>query len=152
MVICKPGPKWLSWSLRTPHLPAEFHRSTQAFESFIKWLHKMPYCTTAMDVYDQSRVMMVCLGIGLVLRDLHECQVASAHKDAQIANSPLLPKPLQESKLTWAHSQALLQVCIDIEKHLSICMGAESPETENPVSEPAPKKRKKGPVPVQPAM
>ena len=34
----------------------------------------MPYCTKSMEAYPQSHVLVVCLGIGMVLHDLHVVQ------------------------------------------------------------------------------
>jgi hypothetical protein len=119
MVSGKPGPKWVSWSYKTPHLSGRFHSSSDGFEEFIKWLKTMPYCTKTMTAYPQSRVLAVCLGIGMVLRDLHIIQFdlqdpASAH--------------LKMSKLEWAHTQVVVQMCLTIVSDLKACLDAGQSE------------------------
>jgi hypothetical protein len=113
MVSGPPGPKWVSWSYKNKHLSGRFHSSSDGFEEFIKWLKMMPYCTRSMKAYPQSRVMAICLGIGMLLQDLHVVQF-----DVEDATSTHLSK----SKLEWAHTQVVLQMCITIVDDLRACL------------------------------
>jgi hypothetical protein len=120
MVAGTPGPKWASWSYKNQHLSAYFHSSTKAFEDFIKWLKMMPYCTEGMVAYPQSKVLTVCLGIGLVLHDLHAVQFeVEGNEDSSMLDPS--KEHLQRSKLKWAHTQVLLQTCHTIARDLKEC-------------------------------
>jgi hypothetical protein len=89
----------------------------------------MPYCTKSMKAYPQSRVLVVCLGIGMVLQDLHVVQF-----DLQEAASAHLKK----SKLEWAHTQVLVQMCLTIVDDLKTCL--EAGESHDSVT-PSPKRK-----------
>lgn len=86
-----------------------------------------------MEAYPQSHVLAVCLGIGMVLHDLHVVQF-----DLQDSASSHLAK----SKLEWAHTQVLLQMCLAIVEDLKACLdGGEThdavtlpPKGKNPSS------------------
>jgi hypothetical protein len=108
-----PGPKWLSWSYKNKHLSGRFHSSSDGFEDFIKWLKKMPYCTKSMKAYPQSHVLVVCLGIGMVLHDLHVVQFDSEDSDSA---------HLRKSKLEWAHTRVVVQMCLTIVGKLKTCL------------------------------
>jgi hypothetical protein len=115
LVSGQPGPKWVSWSYKKTHLSGRFHSSSHGFEEFIKWLKTMPYCTKTMIAYPQSHVLGVCLGIGMVLRDLHTIQFGS--QDPASAH-------LRMSKLEWAHTQVVIQMCLTIVEDLKACLDA----------------------------
>jgi hypothetical protein len=119
MVSGKPGPKWVSWLYKKTHLSGRFHSSSDGFEEFIKWLKTMPYCTKTMTAYPQSHVLGVCLGIGMVLRDLHVIQFGS--QDPASAH-------LRKSKLDWAHTQVVGQMCLTIVEDLKACLDAGQSE------------------------
>ena len=94
--------------------------------------------------------MNVCLGIGLVLHDLdliHSTLGGDGNQPA--ADQSGVPKHLLQLKLNWAHLQTLLQVCLNIERDLNICLGTESPESNDAGSElqdanpPPPSKKRK---------
>lgn len=125
MVSGKPGPKWVSWSYKSKHLSGRFHSSSDGFEEFIKWLKSMPYCTKSMKAYPQSHVLVVCLGIGMVLQDLHVIQFDS--QDPASAH-------LRKSKLEWAHAQVVVQMCLTIVEDLKACL--EAGQSEHPVTPP----------------
>jgi hypothetical protein len=120
-----PGPKWVSWSYKKTHLSGRFHSSIDGFEEFIKWLKMMPYCTRSMTAYPQSHVLVICLGIGMLLRDLHVVQFDS--QDPASAH-------LKMSKLEWAHTQVLVQMCLTIVNDLKGCLDEGQPE--HPVTPP----------------
>jgi hypothetical protein len=136
MVCGPPGPKWVSWSNRNQHLSGRFHASSDGFEEFIKWLKNMPYCTRSMRAYPQSRVLVVCLGIGMLLRDLHVVQF-----DSQDPTSGHLSK----SKLEWAHTQVVLQMCTTIVDDLRACLdvGQSDHAPTPPKEKKLPSKRQK---------
>ena len=128
MVSGPPGPKWASWSYKNKHLSGRFHSSSDGFEEFIKWLKNMPYCTKrSQKAYSQSRVLVVCLGIGMVLRDLRVVEFGS--EDPASAH-------LRKSKLEWGHTQAVVQMCLTIVDDLNACL--DGGQLEHPVT-PAPK-------------
>jgi hypothetical protein len=66
--------------------------------------------------YPQKKVMAVCLGIGLVLRDLEVLQFTLGEDQKTLANPP--PAYIQKSVLTWAHTQTLLQKIAGVEADL----------------------------------
>jgi hypothetical protein len=72
-----------------------------------------------MVAYPQSRVLVVCLGIGMILHDLHVSQF-------DLGEDSIILGPanahLHGTKLEWAHTQVLLQMCSTIEEKLKACM------------------------------
>jgi hypothetical protein len=151
MVTGQPGPKWVSWSYEKEHLSGTFHSSIEGFDNFVKWLKSMPYCSTTMEAYPQSRVLVVCLGIGLLLRDLQVIQfgfgegnehASSSKQNAAIAH-------LAQSQLEWGHSKVLLRMCIAIAANLKTCLAEvrveDAPESSSKGKQPASKKQKKVP-------
>jgi hypothetical protein len=78
-------------------------------------------------------MVLMCLGVGLVLRDLQTVQFdlgeddSDEHLDASV-------KHLKRSKLGWGHNQALLRACQDTMEDIKICF----PEEDD--LEPPPKK------------
>jgi hypothetical protein len=116
LVASKPGPKWASWSYNVKHLPLAFHADVKPFEDFINWLKTKPYCSQSMVPYPLSKVLTVCLGIGLVLRDLKFTQATLGEQEAECG----APGYLRSSKLVWAHTNALLHTCNNIQANLQM--------------------------------
>jgi hypothetical protein len=91
-------------------------------------------------------MILVCLGVGLVLRDLQTVQFdlgegdSDEHLDASV-------KHLKRSRLGWGHNQALLRACQDILEDIKICFPQEEdlepppnkvpPQTKVPKASPA---------------
>jgi len=82
----------------------------------------MPYCTDGMIAHPQHQVLLVCLGIGLVLRDLHVIQFDLGEGEDVSGDIDPAIKHLQKSKLEWAHTQVLLPICISIAEDLRTCL------------------------------
>ena len=82
----------------------------------------MPYCTDGMIAHPQHQVLLVCLGIGLVLRDLHVIQFDFGEGNDVSGDIDPAIKYLQKSKLEWAHTQVLLPICISIAEDLRTCL------------------------------
>lgn len=120
MVSGKPGPKWVSWSYKNTHLSGRFHSSSDGFEDFIKWLKTRPYCTNSLLAYPRSRILVVCLGIGMVLRDLHVVQFEGG--DASSSRPGSSAGHLQKSKLDWALYQVVVEMCLSISEDLKQCL------------------------------
>ena len=134
MITGTPGPKWVSWSYKHQHLSGRFHSSSDGFQDFIKWLKTRPYCTDSLLAYPQSRILVVCLGIGMVLRDLRVVKSGGS-----IAH-------LKKSKLDSALSQVVLEMCLEISEDLKACLDEELPEdppTPLPKGKKPPSKRQK---------
>jgi hypothetical protein len=85
-----------------------------------------------MKAYPQSHVLVVCLGIGLLLRDLHVVQF-----DVQDPTGAYLSK----SKLEWAHTQVVLQMCTTLVDDLRECLDVG--QSEDVATPPEPPKGKK---------
>jgi hypothetical protein len=76
----------------------------------------------------------MCLGIGLVLRDLNTIQFDLGEgDDADDVEEPL--QHLKTSKLTWGHSKAILGACRDIMDDIAICFQEEE-EPQCPAKKP----------------
>lgn len=124
MITGEPGPKWISWSNKSKHLSARFHSSTEGFDKLLKWLMSQPYCTEDIVAYPQSRVLVVCLGIGMVLRDLYVMQFGFGDDNE---DGPALPvdaaiEHLKNSHLEWEHANVLLRTCKTITANLKNCL------------------------------
>jgi hypothetical protein len=146
MISGRPGPKWASWLYKRQHLSARFHSSSDGFEDFIQWLKTMPYCTDAMVAYPQSRVLVVCLGIGMLLRDLHAIQFELGNEDEESSTLDPAMTHLRKSKLDWAHAQVLSQMCLAIAADLRGCLDGEEkedPGKAGPKGKKPPSKRQK---------
>lgn len=96
-------------------------------------------------------MVLICLGIGLVLRDLriHQFELgedsSDEHLDATVRH-------LKHSKLGWAQTQVLLRCCQDIRKDIWLCFNEEEePETPTPppAKSRAPRSRLKATPPKQ---
>lgn len=124
LVTGLPGPKWVSWSYQKEHLSGRFHSSSDGFDNFVKWVKTRPYCSTAMEVYPQSRVLVVCLGIGLLLRDLHVIQFGFEEGNQHSSSSKQNPAiaHLEKSQLEWGHSKVLLRLCKGIAADIKTCL------------------------------
>lgn len=124
MMTGEPGPKWASWSYKKAHLSGRFHSSIDGFDNFVKWLKSNPFCNDAMEIYPQSRSLAVCLGMGMLLRDLHimQFELGEGGQDAGAGTLDLGIAHLQNSKLTWGHSKQLLRMCTTIVEVLKTCL------------------------------
>jgi hypothetical protein len=139
MVSGKPGPKWASWSFKNKHLSGRFHSNSDGFEDFIKWLKSRPYCTNSLLAYPQSRILVVCLGIGMVLRDLHAVQFEEGDESS---SRPGTSTGHLQSKLDWALHQVLVEMCLAIAEDLNACLeilkthdsGTPPPKGKKPAS------------------
>jgi hypothetical protein len=85
----------------------------------MSWLKTKPYTSPFHDPYPQDQVLLVCLGIGLVLRDLATIQFAEEDGIAPDNCGDFL----QDSFLSWPHAEALLKTCGDMEMILKSCLG-----------------------------
>jgi hypothetical protein len=121
--------KWLTWTYSAKHLPPAFHQSHEEFELFVKWLRSSPHRSSTLDPHGQSAIVLMCLGIGLVLRDLRTGQFelgedsSDEHLDASV-------KHLKKSKLGWAQSQVMVRCCQDLRKDIRLCFNEEEEEGE----------------------
>jgi hypothetical protein len=149
MVTGQPGPKWVSWSYQKQHLSGRFHASLDGFDNFIKWLKSMPYCSTAMEVYPQSRVLLVCLGIGMLLHDLQVIQFGFGEGNQLSSKQNPAIAHLATSQLEWGHSKVLLRMCTTIAGTLKTCLAQDTqhspPESSSKGKKPASKRQKKLP-------
>src|SRR5262249_40921927 len=83
-----------------------------------RWLRQCPYRSSSLQLSSQSIALLMCLGIGLVLRDLSTIQFGLDENDS---SESLIPQ-LHFSCLNWGHSQALLAVCTEIVNDITICL------------------------------
>jgi hypothetical protein len=115
----------------------------------MKWLKSMPYCNDAMVAYPQSRVLVVCLGIGMVLRDLQMIQFGLGEGNEDSSKPNAATAHLQKSQLDWGHSKALLRICNTIVDNLKTCLGEledqDPPRSGNQGKKPPPKRQRKLP-------
>jgi hypothetical protein len=129
------GPDWLSWSYPAIHLPPSFHVSTGEFESFVKWLRSCPHRTSGWEPRGQAVMISMCLGVGLVLRDLAKIQFGLGEEENTDGDSDLSVQHLKSSKLTWGHTQAILGACQDIIDDVGVCFQDEQ-EPQHPRNNP----------------
>lgn len=150
-IMGEPGPKWASWSYKKAHLSARFHSGIDGFDGFVKWLRTNPFCNDAMETYPQSRSLTVCLGLGLLLRDLHIIQfgLGDEGQGGVIVGMDPAIEHLRKSKLEWGHSKELLRLCDSMARALEICLDdIEQEQPQVSVSEerqPPLKRQKKHP-------
>ena len=132
VIMAEPGPKWLSWSYKRAHLSGRFHSSIDGFDSFVEWLKSNPFCNDAMETYAQSQSLTVCLGVGLLLRDLHIIQFELGEDGQGGVSGELDPafEHLRKSKLEWGHSKELLRLCDSMARALGICLDGIEQEQE----------------------
>jgi hypothetical protein len=81
----------------------------------------------------------MCLGIGLVLRDLHAVQYVY-RKEGFVADES--SQHMQDSLLGWGQRQTLLRECIHLRKDIFGCLGLELEREDTPP--PDPHQRKAG--------
>jgi hypothetical protein len=89
-----------------------------------------------MDPHGQAVIILMCLGIGLVLRDLHTMQFELGEDNEADDDLDPLVHHLKTSKLHWGHSQALAGACEDVMQDIAICFPAEEdphPPPKKPV-------------------
>jgi hypothetical protein len=90
-----------------------------------------------MEAHEQSVALTMCLGVGLILRDLDFCQFRTGEGDEISADI----NHIARSALNWGHYQALLSACKDILEDIEICFDDVSNNATMHVA----------PSPVQPA-
>lgn len=119
-------PEWLSWSYPAVHLPESFHTSTRQFESFVKWLRSSPHRTSRWEPLGQAVMILMSLGVGLVLRDLAMIQFGLGEEGDTDPAVDLSVQHLKHSKLTWGHTQAILEACQDVIDDVAVCFQEET--------------------------
>jgi hypothetical protein len=123
------GATWHSWTYAAKHLPVSFHQSHAEFEVFVKWLRSSPYRSSKLDAQGQSAFALMCLGIGLVLQDLHTIQFDLGEDDSDEHLSASV-KHLKTSKLEWAQNQVMLRCCQEMWSDIQLFFTVEQePET-----------------------
>lgn len=125
------GTTWLSWSYPAKHLPPAFHHSQAEFESFVKWLRSSPHRSPTLEPHGRRAIVLICLGIGLVLRDLqtHQFDLGEDSSDEQLDATV---KHLKHSKLGWAQHQVLARCCMDLRKDIRLCFNEEEQADREP--------------------
>jgi hypothetical protein len=116
------GPTWLSWSHDAKHLSATFHEDKKHYEHFMTWLSKHPYRTAGDKLYAQDSLILMCLGIGLILRDLEEIQFESSQEGYVVEEAN---RHLQKSALSWPHHMTLVRECRKLKEDIFRCLGVE---------------------------
>jgi hypothetical protein len=82
----------------------------------------------------------MCLGIGLVLRDLRIKQFESGEDDDdEDGEGDLLVWNVKHSKLDWGHTEALGMICKDIMDDIALCFAEEEVEKPLKPTKPPPK-------------
>jgi hypothetical protein len=71
-------------------------------------------------------MILMCLGVGLVLRDLDKIQFGLGEEEDSDAESDPSVQLLKNSKLTWGHTQAILGACQDIMDDVTVCFQEET--------------------------
>jgi hypothetical protein len=123
------GPTWLSWSHDEKHLLAHFHQDQKHYEHFMTWLAKPPYRTAGDKLYGQDSLILMCLGIGLILRDIEEIRSLSG-KQGYVVDG--VNQHLQNSVLRWPHHMTLLRECRKLKEDIFRCLGVEFDREETP--------------------
>jgi hypothetical protein len=77
-----------------------------------------------MKPYPQSVAITMCLGVGLILRDLDFAQFQADDADQDDGNLDLSNRHVAKSVLDWGHCQALLLACRDVSEDMGICFDA----------------------------
>jgi hypothetical protein len=127
------GLTWLSWLYGAKHLPAEFYKDMAQYEQLTSWLLGHPYRTQGNDLHGQEVVILMCLGIGLVLRDLHAAQYVY-RKEGVVADESA--QHVQDSLLGWGQRQSLLRECTRLRNDIFGCFGLELEPDETPPPSP----------------
>lgn len=101
----------------------------------------MPYCSQMMKAYSQEKSILICLGLGLVLRDLHTIQfdLSEDGEDDDVDEAAL---HLKQSVLSFAHLDPVLVTCSRMDSDLKECMEHVDVEQEDEESEPVPPLKK----------
>jgi hypothetical protein len=102
----------------------------------MKWLQGRPYMSQAMDLNGQSVMVLMCLGIGLVLRDLHAVQFEFGEEGLEADESV---QHVQASRLGWGQSQSLLRECRRLKIDILLCCGMEADQQTPPPEDVKPK-------------
>jgi hypothetical protein len=84
-----------------------------------------------MQPYQQSHAVVMCLGIGLILRDLDLAQFHSKDTDNDNNSLDVSIHHVVHSALTWGHYQALLAACADVCDDLHICFDSTDDPRES---------------------
>jgi hypothetical protein len=89
-----------------------------------------------MEPYPQSVTIIMCLGIGLVLRDLEFSQFQTGEENRHGIILDSSNQHLAHSILEWGHHQALLHVCNDLLEDIQICFHDEEDHHPNKLLSP----------------
>ena len=81
-----------------------------------------------MVAYPQSVAVTMCLGVGLILRDLYFNQFPNGPADEETSTGDA-SSHVAQSVLEWGHYQALLSVCRDACEDIEICLEINSGDT-----------------------
>ena len=81
-----------------------------------------------MVAYPRSAAVTMCLGVGLILRDLHFNQFPNGPADEESSIGDV-SSHVAQSVLDWGHYQALLSVCRDACEDIEICLEINSGDT-----------------------
>jgi hypothetical protein len=123
------GLRWLSWTYRDKHLPEDFHKDEEQYERLTSWLVQRPYMSQQHVPQGQDAVILMCLAIGLVLRDLHAVHYVYGEPGVVVEDSAL---HVQESSLGWGELQALLRECTRLKNDIRRCFGLEAERQDTP--------------------
>jgi hypothetical protein len=123
------GLTWLSWSYGAEHLPPDFHRDKRQFERFMAWLLTHPYRSQGDRLYNRDGLILMCLGIGLVLRDINAAQFEYGEEGVVVDPSV---QHVQDSALRWGDGQALVRECRELRFDILRCFGDEPEKEESP--------------------
>jgi hypothetical protein len=111
------------------------------FEAFLEWIKTMPYCSQMMKAYSQEKSILICLGLGLLLRDLYTIQFdLSEDGEDDVVDKAALH--LKQSVLSFAHLDPVLVTCGRMEADLKECIEHVNVEQEDEGSEPVPPPKK----------
>ena len=81
-----------------------------------------------MQAYPRSAAVTTCLGVGLILRDLHFSQFPNGPADEESSTGDA-SSHVAQSVLNWGHYQALLLACRDACEDIEICLEINSGDT-----------------------
>jgi hypothetical protein len=122
MIRSQPGPKWALWDYGGKYLPAAFHKSLEQFGKVINWIQTKPYCSDAREPYPRDKAAIVCLAIGLILRDIQGIQFVEGEDNQD--------DHLKGSVLSWGEVGVLMSRCREMEQDIKACLEAAACDLE----------------------